>query len=331
MAGFKDVVGRKELIGYMQRAVETGSVSHAYILCGEKGSGKKLLANLFAMALQCEKQQTEPCNECHSCKQVLSSNHPDIIQVTHEKPTSISVDDIREQVNQDVMIRPYNSQYKIYIIPESDMMTEQAQNAILKTLEEPPEYAIFFLLVENTEKLLPTINSRCVMLRLRNVKDSLIKHYLTEQMEIPDYKAKVCVAFAQGNIGRAVMLATSEHFAEVKEAAIELLQHVNEMEVTQMVAAIQTITKYKLEITDYLDILMIWYRDVLLYKATKEIDKVIFAEQMEYIKEQAKRSSYEGIETILKSMETAKARIRANVNFDLIMELLLLTIKENAK
>ena len=331
MAGFKDVVGRKELIGYMQRAVETGSVSHAYILCGEKGSGKKLLANLFAMALQCEKQQPEPCNECHSCKQVLSSNHPDIIQVTHEKPTSISVDDIREQVNRDVMIRPYSSQYKIYIIPESDMMTEQAQNAILKTLEEPPEYAVFFLLVENTEKLLPTINSRCVMLRLRNVKDSLIQHYLTEQMEIPDSKAKVCVAFAQGNIGRAVMLATSEHFAEVKEAAVQLLQHVNEMEVTQMVAAIQTITKYKLEITDYLDILMIWYRDVLLYKATKDIDKVIFAEQMEYIREQAKRSSYEGIETILKSMETAKARMRANVNFDLIMELLLLTIKENAK
>jgi DNA polymerase III, delta'' subunit len=331
MAGFKDVIGRKELIGYMQKAVEQGSVSHAYILCGERGAGKKLLAKLFAMALQCESGTSDSCNECHSCKQMLSNNHPDIIQVTHEKPTTISIDDIREQVNQDVMIRPYSSKYKIYIIPEADMMTVQAQNAILKTLEEPPEYAIFFLLVENTQKLLPTIHSRCVMLRLRNVKDSLIQHYLVEQMEVPDYKALVCTAFAQGNLGKAIMLATSEHFAEVKEDAIKLLRHVGDMGVEEIIVAMQAITKYKLEITDYLDILMIWYRDVLLYKATKDIDKVIFADQMDYIKEQAKRSSYEGIEIILKSMETAKARIRANVNFDLVMELLLLTIKENAK
>jgi len=331
MTGFKDVIGRKELIGYMQKAVEQGSVSHAYILCGEKGAGKKLLADLFAMALQCEKGQAEPCNTCHSCKQMASTNHPDIIKVTHEKPNSISVDEIREQVNQDVMIRPYSSKYKIYIIPEADSMTVQAQNAILKTLEEPPKYAIFFLLVENTEKLLPTINSRCVMLRLRNVKDSLVQRYLVEQIGIADSQAKVCTAFAQGSIGKAVILATSEHFAEIKEDAISLLRGINDMGVTEVIAAMQAITKYKLEITDYLDILMIWYRDVLLYKATKEIDKVIFTEQIEYIREQAKRSSYEGIEMILKSMETAKARIRANVNFDLTIELLLLTIKENAK
>ena len=329
MAGFKDIIGRKELIGYMQKAVEQKSVSHAYILCGERGSGKKLLANLFAMALQCEEGQAEPCNECHSCKQVLSGNHPDIIHVTHEKPTSISVDDIREQVNRDVMIKPYNGKYKIYIIPEADIMTAQAQNALLKTLEEPPEYAIFFLLAPNTEKLLPTINSRCVMLRLRNVKDSLIKYFLMEQMELPDYKASVCTAFAQGNIGKAIMLATSEHFNEVKEEAMRLMLGINDMEVNEIIAAIKSITKYKLEIADYLDILMIWYRDVLMYKATKEIDKVIFSDQLEHIRKRAAKSSYEGIEIILKSMETAKARIRANVNFDLVMELLLLTIKEN--
>jgi len=329
MTGFKDIIGRKELIEYMKRAVEQKKVSHAYILCGERGSGKKLLANLFAMALQCESDEADPCNECHSCKQFLSGNHPDIIQVVHEKPTSISVDDVREQVNRDIMIRPYNGKYKIYIIPEADTMTVQAQNAILKTLEEPPEYAILFLLAENTEKLLPTINSRCVMLRLRDVKDSLIQYYLMEQMEIPDYQAKVCTAFAQGNIGKAIMLATSEYFCEVKEEAVKLLRHINDMDIAEIAVAIKGITRYKLEITDYLDILMIWYRDVLLYKATKDIDKVIFSDQLEYIKERTKKSSYEGIETILKSLETAKTRIRANVNFDLVIELLLLTIKEN--
>ena len=93
--------------------------------------------------------------------------------------------------------------------------------------------------------------------------------------------------------------------------------------------AVSHISVYKLEITDYLDIIMIWYRDVLMYKATKDLDKVVFKDQIKYIKEQAQKSSYEGIELILESLEKAKTRLKANVNFDLVMELLFLTIKEN--
>ena len=270
-----------------------------------------------------------PCYECHSCKQAVSGNHPDIIWVTHEKPNSISVDDIRTQVNNTVDIKPYQGPYKVYIIPQADMMTPQAQNAILKTIEEPPSYAVFLLLTENAETLLPTINSRCVMLKLRNIKDTLIKKYLMENLEIPDYKADMCTAFAQGNMGRAIMLANSDHFNEIREEAVQLLKHVSEMELNEIVAAVKNISVYKLEITDYLDIIMIWYRDVLLYKATKEIDKVVFKDQLQSIKEQARKSSYEGIELILESLEKAKARLKANVNFDLVMELLFLTIKEN--
>jgi len=329
MTGFKDVVGRKDLIHYIQKSVEQDTVSHAYILCGERGSGKKMLADLFAITLQCEKEQPEPCYECQSCKQMTGGNQPDVIRLTHEKPASISVDDIRDQINNDVMIKPYSSRYKIYIIPEADLMTPQAQNALLKTIEEPPKYAVFFLLAENTDHLLPTINSRCVMLRLRNIKDTLVKKYLMEQMGIPDYKANICTAFAQGNVGRAIMLATSEHFNEIKDEAVQLLKYINDMEISEIAAAIKRASRFKLEISDYLDIIMIWYRDVLLYKATKDIDGVVFSDELEFIKERARQSSYEGIEIILESLEKAKARIRANVNFDLVMELLLLTIKEN--
>jgi len=329
MTGFKDVIGRKDLIGYIQKSVEQDTVSHAYILCGERGSGKRMLADLFAMTLQCGKDGSEPCYECQSCKQMQGGNQPDVIRVSHEKPASISVDDIREQINNDVMIKPYSSKYKIYIIPDADLMTPQAQNALLKTIEEPPEYAVFMLLAENTQNLLSTINSRCVMLRLRNVKDSLIKIYLMEQMEIPDYKAAICTAFAQGNVGRAIMLASSEHFNEIKDDAVKLMRSINDMEVSDITAVLKDISKFKLEITDYLDIIMIWFRDVLLYKATMDVDGVVFSDQLEFIKERAMKSSYEGIEIILESLEKAKSRIRANVNFDLIMELLLLTIKEN--
>ena len=329
MGSFKDVVGHKDILKYISSAVENNRVSHAYILNGERGSGKKMLANLFAMTLLCETGDNEPCGKCHSCKQAESGNHPDIIRVTHEKPNSISVDDIRTQVNNTVDIKPYQGPYKVYIIPQADMMTQQAQNAILKTIEEPPSYAVFLLLTENAETLLPTINSRCVMLKLRNIKDTLIKKYLMENLEIPDYKADMCTAFAQGNMGRAIMLANSDHFNEIREEAVQLLKHISEMELNEIVAAVKNISVYKLEITDYLDIIMIWYRDVLLYKATKEIDKVVFKDQLQSIKEQARKSSYEGIELILESLEKAKARLKANVNFDLVMELLFLTIKEN--
>lgn len=329
MESFKDVVGHKDILKYISSAVENNRVSHAYILNGERGSGKKMLANLFAMTLLCETGDNEPCGKCHSCKQAEGGNHPDIIRVTHEKPNSISVDDIRTQVNNTVDIKPYQGPYKVYIIPQADMMTPQAQNAILKTIEEPPSYAVFLLLTENAETLLPTINSRCVMLKLRNIKDTLIKKYLMENLEIPDYKADMCTAFAQGNMGRAIMLANSDHFNEIREEAVQLLKHISEMELNEIVAAVKNISVYKLEITDYLDIIMIWYRDVLLYKATKEIDKVIFKDQLQSIKEQARKSSYEGIELILESLEKAKARLKANVNFDLVMELLFLTIKEN--
>ena len=329
MSGFKDVVGHKDIIQYMKNAIEQKKLSHAYIVNGQRGSGKKLLSRLFAMTLQCESGQNEPCGTCRSCEQTKNGNQPDIITISHEKPNSISVDEIRQQVNGDILIKPYSSPYKIYIIPEADLMTVQAQNALLKTLEEPPEYAIIFLLTENADTLLSTIRSRCVMLKLRNIKDKLVKKYLMEELQVPDYQAELCAAFAQGNIGRAAMLAKSEHFNEIKEEAIQLMKYIDQMELAEIVSAIKQINKYKLEVTDYLDIITIWYRDVLLYKATKDVAGLVFSDQLKFIKEKASKSSYEGIERILSSIETAKQRIRANVNFDLLMELLLLTMKEN--
>ena len=329
MAGFSEILGHEQIIEHLQNAIKLQKVSHAYILDGEEGAGKNMLARAFAQTLQCERGGTEPCGECHSCKQAMSGNQPDIIKVTHEKPNTISVDDIRTQVNNDIVIKPYSSKYKIYIIPEADLMSAQAQNALLKTIEEPPEYAVIMLLTENAEALLPTIRSRCVMMKLRNIKDQLVKKYLMEQMEIPDYKADVCVAFAQGNMGKAIMLATSEYFNEIKEEVVHLLRNIDEMNVSELMDAVKKCMTYKMEINDYLDMIAIWYRDVLIYKATKNVDRVVFSDQLRYIKARASKSSYEGIENILDAIEKAKARLKANVNFELTMELLLLTIKEN--
>ena len=233
------------------------------------------------------------------------------------------------QVNNTVMIKPYQGPYKVYIIDRADLMTVEAQNALLKTIEEPPQYTVIMLLTENADLLLPTVTSRCVMLKLRYIKDTLIRRYLMENLKIPDYKADLCTAFAQGNMGQAITLANSEYFNEIREEAVQLLTHIHEMEISDIIQAIGRVAPYKLEINDYLDVIMVWFRDVLLYKATKDIDVVIFKEQINAIKERASKSSYEGIQLILTSFEKAKSRLKANVNFELVMELLFLTIKEN--
>ncbi len=329
MPNFKDIYGQKQIVDHFQNALESGKISHAYIINGERSSGKEFIAKIFAMALQCESEGTEPCNECHSCKQALSGNHPDIIRVMHEKPATIGVEDIRNSVNNDVVIKPYSSKWKIYIINEAEKMTVQAQNALLKTLEEPPAYAVILLLTSNPEALLPTIQSRCVVMNMKPVADDIVKNYLMQEIHIPDYKADVCTAFARGNLGKAKALAASEEFDNIKTEAVSLLKYIRDMEITDIMSAIKKINDYKIDINDYLDILSVWYRDVLLFKATNDVNHLIFKDEIQYIKKVSNQSAYEGIEIILDALEKAKARLRANVNFELTMELLLLTIKEN--
>ncbi len=330
MAKFQDIIGQEQIKEHLRNALSTGKVSHAYLIDGEKSSGKEFIAKVFAMALQCEKGEAEPCQECHSCKQALSNNHPDIIRVVHEKPNTISVDDIRKQVNGDVALKPYSSAHKIYLITEAEKMTVQAQNALLKTLEEPPLYAVILLMTSNVNALLPTILSRCVMLHMKPVPDSLVREYLCRQLQMPDYKAEVCAAFARGNIGKAKALASSEDFENVKADALSLLKYIQDMELNEIIAAVKKASEYKLEINDYLDICVIWYRDALLFKATNDVNHLIFRDEIQALRRAAQRSSYEGIETIIKALDTAKKRLDSNVNFDLVMELLMLTIQENS-
>ena len=245
MAGFGDIIGQEQIKEHFRKSLETGKISHAYIINGERAAGKEFIANLFAMALQCESDGEKPCGQCHSCKQALSGNQPDIIKVTHEKPNTIGVDDVRGQINNDMGIKPYSSPYKIYIMNEAEKMTPQAQNALLKTLEEPPAYGVILILTTNVDALLPTIVSRCVVLNMKPVEDELVRSYLMKELQVPDYKAEVCVSFARGNIGKAKALASSEEFDNIKSEALSLLKYIQDMEIQEIAAAIKKINEYK--------------------------------------------------------------------------------------
>lgn len=328
MKDFRQVIGHQEVIEHFQKGIEENKVSHAYILAGEKGSGKRLLARIFASTLQCEKQGINPCGKCQSCMQVEGGNQPDIIYVTHEK-ASIGVDDIRNQVNADVAIKPYSSPYKIYIIPDGEKMTEQAQNALLKTIEEPPAYAVFLLLTENVSAFLPTILSRCVTLQLKPVAPKLIKKYLMEQYQIPDYLAELSAGFSQGNVGKAIRYASSEEFIQMKKDTIQVMTHLADMKQYEVMQFIKTMSENKQQVEDYLDIMLLWYRDVLMFKVTQDPNGLLFADEIRTIQKQAESKQYEGIEEIINAIERAKVRLKANVNFDTAMELMIAVMKEN--
>ncbi len=347
MADFSDIYDQEQMKEHMQYVLKTDKASHAYIISGEDGSGKEFIARIFAKALQCSNRQEkdgeiEACGLCPSCIKAMSDNHPDIITITHDKPASIGVDDIRLRLRDDVVIKPYESKYKIYIIPEGEKMTIAAQNALLKTLEEPPSYIIIIILTNNLNAFLPTIISRCIVLPTRPVRDEVIKKYLMENCHVVDYKAELAAAFARGNIGKALELSSYERFDNLKNETIDLIVKLENLEIYQIMERVHALlepaegedknSKKGIDMKqyeDFADILLFFFRDLLVFKATENMDHLIFTDKVSYISSVTKKCSYDDISSILKDIDIAKNRISSNVNIDLALELMLIGIKEH--
>ncbi|MCD7825545.1 MAG: DNA polymerase III subunit delta' [Clostridiaceae bacterium] len=329
MANFKDIIGQEKIKSHLQEGIRQQKISHAYIVNGETGSGRRLLCSALTKTLLCENrtEQGDACGICKSCIQVDSNNHPDVRFITHEK-AGISVDDIREQLVNDIAIKPYSSNHKIYIIPDANKMTEQAQNALLKTIEEPPEYAVILLITENAEKLLPTIQSRCVVLNTQPLDKNAIKQYLIKNLQMEPEQAEIAAGFCQGNVGKAIHFASSDDFYQMKEETLNILKNINRLELSEIMTIIKGISQRKGRINEYLDLMILWYRDVLMFKVTKDANILLYRDELQEIAKQASTRNYEDIENIIKAIDKAKVRLDANVNFDTAIELLLLTIKE---
>ncbi|RKM59997.1 DNA polymerase III subunit delta [Butyrivibrio sp. CB08] len=347
MADFSDIYDQEQMKEHMQYVLKTDKASHAYIISGEDGSGKEFIARIFAKALQCSDRQEkdgeiEACDLCPSCIKAMSDNHPDIITITHDKPNSIGVDDIRLRLRDDVVIKPYESKYKIYIIPEGEKMTIAAQNALLKTLEEPPSYIIIIILTNNLNAFLPTIISRCIVLPTKPVRDEVIKKYLMENCRVVDYKAELSAAFARGNIGKALELSSNERFENLKNETIDLITKLENLEVHDIMDRVHGLlenpeadeksTKKGIDIAqyeDFMDILLFFFRDMLVFKASDNVDHLIFTDKVSYISSVTNKCSYDDISSILDNIDIAKNRISSNVNIDLALELMLIGIKEH--
>ncbi len=270
--------GRTDLLNNLKRIAESGHVSHAYIFDGENAAQLRETAEAFV--------------------KMMEVTAADVLFLEHEKPNLISVDDIRRCINQSVHIKPYNSEHKVYIVPEAEKMNVQAQNALLKTLEEPPSYVVILLLTANSETFLPTILSRCVKLAVISEE--------TQAVEDEDREA-------------------------VLSLVRDVVRAVPTMDTKLMLDDIAAMEKLKVHARDALEEIRLYMRDVLIYKSTKDVKLLAHREEVTAVKQIADRASFEGIERILTAIDGAGRRLDANVNFELTIQLLLMTMRDEVK
>jgi len=321
MSNFSDIYGHEEIIKNLKKSLDAESYSHAYTFDGIMGIGKKMLSGVFAKALQC-RDVARPCNECISCRAFDVGNHPDIIYVVPSGRT-LGVDDIREQVGNVVHIRPYQYEHKIFIIHGADQMSIAAQNALLKTLEEPPSYAVFLLISENFNNFLPTIVSRCVTLKLKPLHNELVEKYLKEH----GYETSEAIAAAiasGGSIGGATTLISDDTFKEHQKEVHDILNSLPIASLWDILLLAKRFEKMKDHSIRSLNFIQIWYRDALIYKATgsserfmqKDLEKsvIAFGEQM----------SFKQLTMGMEAARDAGYNLGANSNYLLTMEVMLM-------
>lgn len=326
------IVGNEELKDHFMTAIRQKKISHACILEGEKGSGKKKMAEAYARILMCETPVDGPagpkaCGSCQSCIMFDHKDHPDVIYVEHEKPNSIGVKDIRDQVVNTVDLMPYKGPWKIYIIDEAEKMTQAAQNTILKTIEEPPAYAVILLLASNRGAFLPTILSRCILLPMKPVPDQMVKNYLVKECGATKEEADFAGAFAMGNIGKAREAVLSEDFLQLKQFGLSLLRHIHELTDYEIMGRLKEGMGRKEMIPDYLDMMEIWFRDLLVLKAARDKSRLIFSGEDRVLASQGKMLEYEDIHEIIKSIQEARFRLQVYVNPEAVLEVLHISTK----
>ena len=331
MNGFSEIIGQDIIVSHLQNALRTGGVSHAYILNGAKGSGRRMIARSFSAVLMCEDPQEdengnlEPCGACLACIQTASGSHPDIITLEREKENTIGVNDIRK-MRTDVQIKPYSAAHKVYIIPDAEKMTPAAQNALLKTLEEPPSYAVILLLADGTTAFLPTIMSRCVTLPMRPVPEKAVEQCLVERFDASPERARLCARFSGGSIGRAALLLENENFANLREKTILLLQKIEKTNAAQLASfAKETVTEE--ETRDLIDLILTWNRDLLVCRSTHSTENLIFTDEVQYIIEAAQTTSWQGLQAAAEAVFRARRRLFSNVNAELTLQMMLLEIR----
>lgn len=292
---FPDIVGNRRLCARLEADLTGGTLSHAYVLEGAKGTGKHTLALRIAAALACEhrddKSSPLPCMRCAACRKILDGNSPDVIPINRGDKASLGVDVVRE-LRHDVLIAPNDLSVKIYVIEDAHLMTEAAQNALLLTLEEPPAYVLFLLLCESATTLLETIRSRAPTLRTEPIPPHLLREHLcrvntdaARLMQTDPKELSEIVAASDGSIGKALDLMDPKVRKPIiakREGAREFIRFcVTSHSSADALRFLNSFAAKRDGLIEILNTVLFCLRDLLLIKQTENAPLCFFADREE--------------------------------------------------
>lgn len=309
---FENIKGQEFAKKYMINSINKGKINHAYMFEGIEGIGKETFAYDLAKILL-ETPHLE--------------NAPDCIRVKPEGD-SIKIAQIRN-LQSDIVIKPHKK-YKIYIIDKAEKMTVEAQNALLKTLEEPPEYAIIILVTNNKEGLLPTIRSRCEIVKFTPIPFIEIKNYLINQGIEPN-RANLLSSFSRGSMKKALELASSNEFYEMKENVQKYIETILSKNMVEILDIPTQIEQYKGEIINVLDMMINYFRDIMICKEHVNKSMIINADKLVFIQNMSSKITYSQVSKIIDIIEDIKKKIRSNCNFNISIQVMALNIYEVIK
>lgn len=306
---FSDIKGQDRAISFLKASIANNRVSHAYIFWGPSGIGKTLTALNFAKALNCEnKSEDVPCDQCASCKRIDSSNHPDVFLIKPQKDdnSGIGIDRVRGMIK-DITLRPYEAKKKVYIIDGARAMTLDAQNALLKTLEEPPSESVLILLAESLSGLLPTIQSRGQAVKFFPLGIDDAKRILVEEYRIDNTNAHILAHLSSGRLGEALLYKDTSFFEKRSWVIRSLADR------TLFDSDFDRLSKRDLKF--YLDVMLTWYRDILIAK-TRSSGKtpLVNIDKEDIILKESKTSEIEELSDIIKQIISTGFFLEQNAN-----------------
>lgn len=326
---YSDVIGQEHTKKALINSIASNNVSHCYLFEGPKNMGKYQLALIFAQSLLCSDFDGEPCNRCNGCKKVNTMNHPDlhIISPKDKEEKTIKREDI-DSLIESIYIKPYESKRKIYIINNCQNMTPQAANTFLKTLEEPPSDTVIILLTENINLLLPTIVSRCQVFKFRDISRNKIKEFLIANYSLSDERAELIAGYSNGILNKAANIACGKDLIlEKRKEIIEIFDKIIKSDSEIIFEYENYFEEQKDNIDTVIEIMMIWVRDILFAKNNMN-SLIINKDFSEYAAAHASHMRAKDGNELISYLQNASDNIKKSVNYKLVIDSMLLKIRE---
>jgi DNA polymerase III subunit delta' len=329
---FQNIIGHQLTIASLQAAVRQERLAHAYLFHGEAAIGKRSTALCFAQALNCERtslcEVIDACGLCRSCRQIEARTHPDffIIEPNSGLATpQIKIEQVRE-IEQQIMYRPLMGERKICLIDEADRMTIGAANALLKTLEEPPDHSLFLLITSRPAALPATIRSRCQSLRFATPARTHVEAALILRREIPPADARLLAIISEGRIGEALVADAKETRAQLQDI-LDLVRPQSLQSITSILSAAEAIAKAD-RAPEILSWLVRWIRDLVFLQVGGDRDQLLYADTLSTLEAYARNAETDVLLGLLEDIEKTEQQATRHLNLHMALENILLRLRD---